>query len=102
MSKILDEQVEELEFKQRTRSLFKLQEAYEVKDNTSKELLFTGKRDRLWLKRDLKIFTPDDDVAPFMFLKDNSIFDAWGSFTVMNNNGNPWSIFGENSGEVSF
>lgn len=87
MSKLTDEQVMEYEFKQRTRSLFKFQEAYEVKDNKTKEQLFLGKRDRLWFKRDLNIFHGETDAEPFLFLKDNSIFDAWGSFSAINQDG---------------
>ncbi len=71
------------QFKQRTLSLMKLQQAFEVTNPETKEKLFFGKRDRLWLKRDVKMFYGQDDKGPnMMLLKDNSIFDRFGSFTI--------------------
>ncbi|OLS28001.1 MAG: hypothetical protein HeimC2_09040 [Candidatus Heimdallarchaeota archaeon LC_2] len=84
MSKVENLSNQTYQFKQRTRSLFKFQEAYEVTNPETKEKLFFGKRDRLWLKRDLRVFQGIDDKGPeYLFLKDNSIFDKFGSFTAM-------------------
>lgn len=83
MSKVDSYATQTYEFKQRTRSLFKFQEAYEVTNPETKQKLFFGKRDRLWLKRDLTVFQSEDDQGPeYLFLKDNSIFDKFGSFTA--------------------
>lgn len=76
------------QFKQRTRSLFKLQEAFEVTNPDTKEPYFFAKRDRLWFKKDLKMFYGTDDKGEeFVFMKDNSIFDIFGSFTIVDPNG---------------
>lgn len=88
MSKVENFSSQTYEFKQRTRSLFKFQEAYEVTNPETKEKLFFGKRDRLWLKRDLRVFQGENDQGPeYLFLKDNSIFDKFGSFTAFSPDG---------------
>jgi len=75
------------QFKQRTRSLFKFQMSYEITNPDSKEHYFYAKRDRLWFKKDLKMFYGDSDEGEeFVFMKDNSIFDVFGSFTIFDSN----------------
>ena len=78
------------QYKQRVRSLFKFQEAYEITHpEDKKNKYFYGKRDRLWFKKDVKVFYGENDHgAPFVTLIDNSIFDSFGSFTTLDPEGN--------------
>ena len=77
------------QYKQRVRSLFKFQEAYEITNpEDKKDKYFFAKRDRFWFKKDVKLFYGENDHgAPFLTLIDNSIFDSFGSFTVLDPEG---------------
>lgn len=77
------------QYKQRTRSLFKFQEAYEITHPEDKKMkFFFAKRDRLWFKKDVKLFHGENDHGqPFVTLIDNSIFDMFGSFTILDHEG---------------
>ena len=77
------------EFRQSTKSLFRLQEAYNVHDPVSVNKYFYAKRDRLWFKRDLHVYVGDSDTDPkMMTMVDESVTDTFGSFAAIDNQDN--------------
>lgn len=68
---------------QSTRSLFKFQEGYFIIDE-NENVMFYAKRDRFFFHRNIQIHEGDSDHGPMILcVKDNSLSDSWGHFTVI-------------------
>ncbi len=69
--------------KQSTRSLFKFQAGYYITDEND-NVMFFAKRDRFGFHRHIRIHDGDSDHGPIiLIIKDNTISDSWGHFTVI-------------------